>query len=164
MVAERILPLVALAALTLSTGCAGARSNVTADDARYPVSLSRAVRDADGEIVAQERWVKVAAFQHRTNAVAIFYSYGGGPKTDISKVVNEQIAKHGGDAIVNLRVAVKQCGLNFTPLLYLIPLFPGCAQLKVEGDIVKVAPKVVPPSAPSPTSPTTAVALQEVAK
>ncbi|MBX3190060.1 MAG: hypothetical protein KF819_23745 [Labilithrix sp.] len=158
MIADRLLPLVGAVLLAATTGCAGARSNLTADRASYPVSLSRAVRDADGDIVAQDRTKKVASFRHDTSSVAIFYSYGGAPKKDISKAINDQIAAHGGDAIVNLRVTVKQCGLNFVPLLYLIPIWPGCAKIETEGDIIKVAPK----AAPAPEVPGAAIASREV--
>jgi len=152
VIAERFAGPLVIAALAFVTGCSGARTNVTADEARYPISLSRAVRDADGEIVAQERAKKVADFQHESTSVAVFYSFAGAAKKDISRFVNEQVAKHGGDAIVNLKVGVKNCGANWVPFFYILPFWPGCATVQVQGDIVKVAPKVHP--APSPASPT----------
>lgn len=156
MIAERFAGPLVITALAFVTGCSGARTNVTADEARYPISLSRAVRDADGEIVAQERAKKVADFQHESTSVAVFYSFAGAAKKDISRFVNEQVAKHGGDAIVNLKVGVKQCGANWVPFLYILPFWPGCATVQVKGDIVKVAPKAAPAPAPPGPAPSTA--------
>ena len=137
MVTERFVSLFGVVAAL--TGCAGARTQITADAAQYPVSFSRAVRDGEGEVVGNERLKKVGAFKTETTAWGMFYSaIPLTPKTDISKLVNTQIAAHGGDAIVNLRVRGGHCGADFAFLLSAIPIFPGCAHVHLEGDIVKV--------------------------
>lgn len=129
----------AVAVLAL-TGCAGAGTKVTADGSQYPISLSRGVRDADGEIAPQERVAKVGRFHHKTTQYAFFYSAAPvKDKHDISAFVNRQVAAHGGDAIVNLRVRSQHCGLDLVPVLNWIPLWPGCVHVDIEGDIVKVA-------------------------
>lgn len=140
MNAERSLKLAALGALlTLGTGCAGARTNVVADTARYPISLSRAVRDADGSVVPQDRVAKVGKFHSDATAWGLLYTgIRLTPRTDISKAVNGQVAAVGGDAVVNLRIMGSHCAGDFVPVVGLIPIWPGCANITVEGDIIKV--------------------------
>ena len=134
------------ALLALTTGCAGARSELTADDARYPVSLSRGVRDAEGDLVSQDRMKTVGTFHDDTTVYGFVYSLAKvTPKVDISRVVNEQVAAHGGDAIVNLRVNVKSCALDYIPFIAWVPGWPGCAKVDVRGDIIKVAAAEVQP-------------------
>lgn len=145
MVAEHVARLAALALLlSAGTGCAGARTNVVADTAQYPISLSRAVRDADGSIVAQERVAKVGKLRSEEMAWGLLYSaIRLNPRTDISKAVNRQVAAAGGDAVVNLRIMGSHCGGDFVPFLTMVPIWPGCANIVVEGDIIKVLRKTV---------------------
>lgn len=139
MIAAR-LAVVAVAVFAL-TGCAGARTKVTADASQYPISLSRGVRDADGELAAQERVVKVGRFRHAATRYGLFYSASSvKEKHDISAFVNRQVSAHGGDAIVNLRVRSQHCGLDLVPVFNWAPLWPGCVHVAIEGDIVKVTP------------------------
>lgn len=143
MLAERIRHVATLAAglalVALGTGCAGARTNVVADSAQYPISMSRAVRDADGSIVPQERVAKVGKLRSEAMAWGLLYSgIRLTPRTDISKAVNGQVAAAGGDAVVNLRIMGSHCGGDFIPAVSLIPIWPGCANIVVEGDIIKV--------------------------
>ncbi len=141
MVAERCLVLAAVVALT---GCAGARTTVVADTASYPISLSRGVRDADGDLVTSERIQKVGDFKSAATALGVFYSGAKlTPRMDISKAVNAQVARVRGDAIVNLKVKSSVCASDVVPLVSMIPLWPGCANIVVEGEIVRVLPKAV---------------------
>jgi hypothetical protein len=137
--------LVSLAAvLALVTGCAGARTSVVADTSRYPISLTSGVRDADGELVASERIEKVGRFRDQQTAVGMLYSGAKlTPRTDISKAVNAQVANVRGDAIVNVRVKSSLCAADFVPFVSVVPVWPGCANIVVEGDIVRVLPKAV---------------------
>jgi hypothetical protein len=132
--------LVVLAALVATgTGCAGARTTVVADQAAYPISLSRAVRDADGEIVANERTEKIAAFHTTSRAWGIFYSLlRFNPHTDISEAINTQVAAARGQAVVNLRVMAGHCSMNTVAVVVGIPFLPGCTNVVVEGDIIRV--------------------------
>lgn len=147
MIADRALTLAAMAILVaLSTGCAGARTTVVADTAGYPISLSRAVRDANGDIVTHDRVVKVGTLHDDATVWGLLYSaIRFNPRTDISQATNEQVAAAGGDAVVNLRVEGRQCALDWIPLVSLLPIWPGCATIKVQGDIVKVL-RTAPPA------------------
>ncbi|HSO34737.1 MAG TPA: hypothetical protein VLT33_19520 [Labilithrix sp.] len=153
MAAELVRKLAALVVLigfvAPGTGCAGARTTVAADKAEYPISLSRAVRDPDGEIVSNERAVKVAPFRATSTAWGIFYSLLRiNPRTDISEAVNAQVAAAGGQAVVNLRVMAGHCAMNTVAVLVSLPFLPGCTKVVVEGDIIRL----VPVSAPAPAA------------
>lgn len=144
MVIERLRRFFCLAAgvttLAGATGCVGARTNVVAPDAAYPVSLSRAVRDADGTIVSQDRAVKVGTFRARFTAWGLFYTAVRlNPRTDISKSLNNQVKTAAGDAVVNLRVMSSVCAMDYIGVFFHTPLWPGCTKITVEGDIIKVA-------------------------
>lgn len=142
MIATRLGIALALTALGLVTGCAGAKSNLTADTARYPISLSRGIRDADGELVGRDRITKVGTYHHTETGYAILYGAAAHRKAnDISSSVNRQVAVHGGDAIVNLRVRAQHCGLDLVPGLNWLPFWPGCVHVDIVGDIIKVASK-----------------------
>lgn len=156
MFAERIAVFAfAAVALVAATGCAGARTTVAADRAEYPLSLSPAVRDADGTIVSGADLERVATFQAKVTAFGMLYSaIRLNPRTDISKQVNEQIARAGGEAIVNLKIMSDQCGANFAAIIDAIPIWPGCAKVVVEGDIVKVKRnRAAKPSSPAVATP-----------
>lgn len=128
-----------VALMACATGCVGARTNVVANDAVYPISLSRAVRDADGAVVAQEQAVKVGTFHHDATAWGLFFTaIRLNPRTDISEAVNAQVKRAGGVAIVNLRIMGRVCALDYVGVVFAPLLFPGCTKLVVEGDIIKV--------------------------
>ena len=127
--------------VTLGTGCAGASTTVVADDAQYPISLSRAVRDADGRIVSLDRTKKVGALAHESTAWSTLYSaIKLTPRTDISQAVNAQVAAGGGDAIVNVRIKSQHCAADWFAGFTTLPFWPGCMNIVVEGDIIKVVP------------------------
>ena len=56
------------------SGCAGARVNVTAHRARYPLSLSRVVRDASGRPYDARTLVKVGWLDVRKTTPGFVYS------------------------------------------------------------------------------------------
>ena len=144
MIADRLRGLGSLIGvaglLGLATGCVGARTSVVADDAAYPISLSRAVRDADGAIVPPERAVKVGTFHDDATAWGLFYTaIRFNPRTDISQAINSQVKTAGGDAVVNLRIMGSVCAMDYVGVAMFVPLWPGCTKIAVEGDIIKVA-------------------------
>src|SRR5262245_45286350 len=136
----RLLAAAAMAALL--SGCAGARTTVVANRAQYPVSLSRAVRDADGNLVPPERRKVVGAFGDQRTAWNLFWSTAKlTPESDISDAVNEQIAAVHGDAIIHLTITSKHCTLNYFAFpMGILPFWPTCADLDIRGDIIKVEP------------------------
>ena len=140
MTTARAMPrLVAVAALGCS-GCAGARVNVTVDHARYPLSLSSVVRDANGRPYDSHTLIKVGWLDVRKTTPAFVYSAVTIPPTrDFSDEINVQVAAAGGEAVVGLKIwASWGCDwLNFFPVLNILPIWPGCVPVRLTGDIVK---------------------------
>lgn len=142
----------------LVISCAwGARTRITADQALYPVSMSRGVRDQNGEIVSAERRQVVGQFQYKKRTWSTFYTLVPiTPRRNISKAVNAQVQQAGGDAIINLTTIVQSCRLpNYVVLFNLLPIWPSCAKVSVYGDIIKVLPAAPTPPTPPDGNPTT---------
>jgi hypothetical protein len=128
--------------LAVLSGCAGARADVVAPTATFPISLTHAVRGADGAIVADKDLAVVGTFNAEKLALAILYS--AVPVTgalDISDAVNTQVRAAGGDAVIDLQVRTQVCALDWIVVLHLLPIWPGCATVKAQGSIVKVVHK-----------------------
>ncbi len=124
-----IAPTLLLAGL-LAAGCAGARVRVTADRARYPLSISPLVRDAGGNLYDARTLVKVGWLDVRKTTTGLFYSaLVVPPVRDFSDEINTQVAAAGGEAVVGLTLSVGgSCGwLNGFPILNALP---GVARLR----------------------------------
>ena len=133
-------PALALMATLLAAGCAGARVQVTADRARYPLSLSPTVRDAGGRLYDARSLVKVGWLDVRKTTSGYLYSAVGlPPARDFSDAINAQVAAAGGEAVVGLKISVGDgCGwLNGFPVLNALPFWPGCVPVRLTGDIVR---------------------------
>jgi hypothetical protein len=139
--------LATIAALCVAA-CTGARTNVVAARAEYPVSMSRAIRDADGNLVPAERRKVVGTFHTQRTAWSVAWRLVNLSKTtDISDEINRQVAEAHGDAIIHLTIVTKHCTLSYFSFpLGALPIWPSCSDLDVFGDIVKVEPvKAVSP-------------------
>jgi len=131
--------LLLLGALAAS-GCAGARVDVTADHARYPLSLSQVVRDTSGRPYDARTLVKVGWLDVRKTTPGFVYSALTVPAMrDFSDEINAQVAAAGGEAVVGLTVSISGgCGwLNGFPILNALPVWPGCVPVRLTGDIVR---------------------------
>jgi hypothetical protein len=131
-----------LALSLLVTGCAGARTTVVASRAHYPVSLSRALRDRDGSLVTAERRKVVGRFSASRTAWGMVYSAAKlTPTTDISDEVNAQVAAAHGDGIIHLTIVTRACALDYFSFPFgILPFWPSCTFVDVDGDIVRVEP------------------------
>jgi hypothetical protein len=154
----RIVTLVAL--IWGVAGCAGARATVTAEHARYPISASHQVRDDAGNVHGRATLQTVGRLQASSTKFGLLYSLVTVPSSyDISDEVNSQVEAAGGEAVILLDVSVTGgCDvLNGFPVLNVLPIWPGCVPITVEGDIVKrrLAPPLAVPAASgaSPASP-----------
>jgi len=128
------------AASVLAAGCAGARIDVTAVRALYPLSLSPAVRDASGRLYDARSLVKVGWLDVRKTTIGVVYSTLTIPATrDFSDEINAQVAAAGGEAVVGLTISIEgRCDLlNGFPLLNALPVWPGCIPVRLTGDIVR---------------------------
>lgn len=124
--------------LALLDGCAGGRSNLRFDDTRYPVSLSPTVLGSDGVVLLPARREVVGKLEIETKVYGLLWAAVPlTPNKDLSTQVNDQIERAGGQAVVNLRVTSRQCGLNSAWVLSTVPLWPGCSKVFVQGDIIR---------------------------
>jgi hypothetical protein len=123
--------------------CAGSRRGVRFDQLRYPVSAS-AYLYAPASVT---QLVKVDDFRAEARLWGIFYSLiplGG--DLDVSATINKLVAKAGGDGVVDLTVRAESCGINYVFPLTLLPVWPGCTLVRVEGSVVR-ALRAPPPGA-----------------
>ncbi len=151
----------ALGLLSLSmsaVGC-GARSYVAAPGAKYPVSLSSAVRGPDGKILSDGDVEKRGTFKMDYTACSMLWTLIPFTGTkDISSQVDRQVANKGGEAITNLSVESSAGAWN---IMTIVGVLPDCGHVKVRGDIVaRLTPMPITPAAapPSPTPPAAAPA------
>jgi hypothetical protein len=142
-------------------GCAGGRSNLRFEDTRYPISLSPTVLGSDGGLLLPAQREVVGKLEIETKVYGVMWAAVPlTPNKDLSAKVNDAVARAGGQAVVNLRVTSRQCGLNHAWVISTVPLWPGCSHVFVQGDIIREQarqPTAAPEPAPSPT-PTTPVA------
>jgi hypothetical protein len=127
-------------------GCAGGRGALAFDRLTYPVSSSPFIYGPDdrpynpGELqpVGKMVWVE--------RIWGLWWSWIPLSGTvDVSAPINAQIARAGGDGIINLRVVSQSCGMNYVPVFNIVPLYPGCAYVTITGDIVRMATMALPP-------------------
>ena len=131
----------------VTMGCAGARTMVKADGAKYDVSLSRAIRDSGGTIIPSERIEEVGTYHKKAHGWGIFWSLLPLNSIDISNSVNNQVEKAGGNAIINFTVKVRENIVNSyidvmtlgLPMLF--PVYPYCSVVDFTGKIVKIKPE-----------------------
>lgn len=156
-----------LLSLSLSAVGCGARSYVAAPGAKYPVSLSSAVRGPDGQILGNDDVEKRGTFKMDYTACSMLWTIIPFTGTkDISSQVDRQVANKGGEAITNLSVESSAGAWN---IMTIIGVLPDCGHVKVRGDIVArltpmpvavpaatppaAAPAATPPPAAAPATP-----------
>ena len=130
--------LIALVGLMSVSACSGMRSYVKADNSKYPISLSEELRGANGQLLQPQQKQRVGTFEMSYKTwTALWTMVPIANRTrDISEEINEQVAKAGGDAVVGLDVTSQQCGWNY---LTFVGIFPGCGNMTLRGDIIKVS-------------------------
>ena len=134
-----IITALLLVIVSCTIGCTGAHTKLVLPGSHYPVSMSRALEEEDGTKIFRDRIKKVGQFETQGRSWSMIYALVSlTPKTDISNEVNKQVTDAGGNGIVNLRVLSGDCALNQIPLVVLLPIWPGCANFIVRGDIVKI--------------------------
>ena len=139
----------------VAPGCAGARSALSFETVTVPVSMSSRFVHKERGIVRHQQYDAVGPLLVETHGWGMFFSaIPLTPTLDFSEEINAEVMKKGGDAVVNLKITSNQCALNYFIFFSLIPIWPGCVSVKVEGTIVKLragAPEAAPPPASQPT-------------
>jgi len=162
--AERLKRTTSFASVILAlgcaaTGCAGAQTDITAKESRYPISLSGVLVDEKGiPVYLGHELEEVGILSDKATTVGFFYA-STGIDHDLSEAVNAQVEAAHGEGVVNLAVTSKQCALNYMWPLTILPIWPGCLSNSVTGVIVrrKRAPSGLAAEAiagaPQPTAP-----------
>jgi hypothetical protein len=144
-----------LLTLTLEA-CAGARANLVAPSARYPISISNGMRANDGHLMVRKEMKIVGHFHDERRAWGLLYSFVPlTPHLDESEEFNRQVAAAGGDAIVRLTTDSRACALDYFVILNFLPFWPGCANIVLDGDIISYEPLPPPPASLPASAPAT---------
>ena len=145
----------ALLPISLVLGCGGGQLAVTAPRAEYPISFSRGVRDASGELVPESRRQVVGHFKwSRTKWTMFWKTVDLDSDADVSDAVNQQIAAVKGDAIVHFSVEPQVCLSTALLVQLIVGFIPSCSFTELTGDIIRVLPAPAPvPTPASPPSP-----------
>ena len=131
------LVLLALIALPL-LGCAGGRGDVRFDSLEYPASMSGYLHDSRGRAVSPKSLEVVGEFKEETRLWGMLFSWVPVTKTvDLSDEMNRDIAAANGEGMINVKVHSEGCVFNYIPVMSLLPIWPGCADVTIEGQIVK---------------------------
>lgn len=120
----------------LATGCAGARSDVTFNQARYPVSMTPCVPGPDGTHLGEADLQRVGTFEATSRGYGTFYT-GASGGVDFSEELNEQVEKVGGDAVIKVGFHAGESGWNAVWPLNWLPFYPGNVIITATGDIVR---------------------------
>lgn len=128
----------ALAVLLTQSGCTGGRGTVRFDDLEYPASMSGYLYGPDQRSLSPKKLEVVGEFSQDARFWGMLFSMVPlNGSLDLSDEINREIAQADGDGVINLSVRSDGCGLNYIPALSLLPFWPGCADVTVEGQIVK---------------------------
>jgi hypothetical protein len=121
-------------------GCAGARWNARVDSARYPVSFSSVLSDANGQLLfLGEELEQVGEF--RLSHTPVGFLYGSTTSDlDLSQEINGEVEAVRGEGVVNLTVSARGCGSSWLFPLNILPFYPGCQNVTISGVVVKRKP------------------------
>lgn len=130
-----------LVLLIAFAACGGARGTVAFDTLKYPVSSSAFVYAPDGQPITLGPMLQpVGVLDEDVRLWGILYSWIPLTGTkDVSELINARIAAAHGEGVINLALAVSNCGINYIPFLNWLPIYPGCTYVHITGQIVRLA-------------------------
>jgi len=135
----RRVAIVLLGVLLLS-GCIGSRQDIRFSSAQVPLSLSGQLLDARGEAVSGDELETVGRLGASRRGWSIFWTLLPLRRIDFSREVNAQVVAAGGEGVINLLITAEDgCtrSLNQVPFAALLPIFPGCTDVTISGEIVR---------------------------
>ena len=134
-----ILPVFIISILSV-LGCAGSRGALTFDRLDKPVSMNPGLFDSASNRVLdlEDDFHIVGELHHEVVFWGTFYSLISiTSDVDVSEIINKQVKDAGGEAVVDFSVTSKQCWWNYVPILTILPFWPGCTHVWMDGLIVK---------------------------
>lgn len=134
-------------------GCAGARFDVAADHAKYPISFSPALPAADGtNVYLNHQLEAVGEFEFSSTQLGFVWGLLPGKPVEISDKINAAVAEKHGDGVVGLSVSNDSCFTNYLFPLPILPFWPGCQILTVKGIVVRLKAAATGVPAPTPVA------------
>lgn len=129
---------VLFAVALLLSACAGGRGDIRFDSLVYPASMSGYLNDSHQRVVSPKSLAVVGEFKEEARLWGAVFSWVPVTKTvDVSNAMNREIAAAGGEGMINVKVTSDGCAMNYVPVMSLLPMWPGCADVTIEGQIVK---------------------------
>jgi hypothetical protein len=132
-------------------GCAGARYDIAADHAKYPISFSPALPLADGtNVYLNHQLEPVGQFEFERTQLGWVWSLVASKPLEISDQINGEVAAKHGEGVVALSITNKSCVTNYLFPFPILPFWPGCQVVTVKGTVVrlKVAAATATPAQP----------------
>jgi antitoxin component YwqK of YwqJK toxin-antitoxin module len=142
--------LLCIIALSLIS-CAGARPRVSFDSAKVPISMSGVVLGQDGQPLGSTDQLPVGRFAAQKKGWALAYSHLPLNSMDFSEELNRQVEAIKGEAVVNLEVSINRSSclaVGMLQLTEILPIFVGCVDVGLTGDIIRTREGVARAEAP----------------
>ena len=120
--------------------CAGSRGSIKFDNLKHPASMSAFLEDKEGKLLAKDYELKVVKeFSHTDRHWGIFFSLIPLSGTDVFIYeINKSVEEENAYGLINLSLTADTCAINDMPILDFFPLWPGCTNLTLKGEIVKI--------------------------
>lgn len=123
--------------------CTGIRAPVTAKTADVPISMNSKVFDRDFNVISSNGFERVGSFRRQDTHWGILFGQVPLTDSDYSALINQEVAKSEGDAVINFQVKHRQnygCWLMGLLVGSFVPVLPACGTVVVSGDVVRVTP------------------------
>jgi len=122
-----------------SANCAGSQGALRFDRLDHPVSMSGFLYGRNNEILMKDiHMQEVGKFSLTQRQWSIGYSLIPlSSKDAVAIAMNKAISDANGEAMVNLEVETTGCGWNSIPFLFVLPIWPGCSEVKLTADIIR---------------------------
>lgn len=131
--------IVRVSVVAMLAGCAGARYDIAADHAKYPISFSPALPTAEGtNAYLNHELEPEGTFEFSTTQLGFVWSLVPSKTVEISDQINAAVAEKHGEGVVALSIANKSCASNYLFPLPILPFWPGCQVLTVKGTVVRL--------------------------
>lgn len=129
--------------LSVLFGCAGAGDVFYFQELKHPTSMSAYLYGPDKKVVAKGKGLKtIADFKYEKRVWGIMYTFvtlSEDINADLTNKINGAVTNADGDGMINVAITFKEsCGISRVPIINLLPFWPGCVDVLVSGEVVKL--------------------------
>lgn len=143
----------ALLATTIG-GCSGSKYSMQLQDLRYPASMSGYLYDADDTILSEKEMEVVGELDESVTLWAMVWSKvdlnGESSDHELAGRMNAAVEESGGEGVIDLTFSSDTCGMDFAPVMSMLPFWPGCTRVRATGTIVRRVAAGAPSDTPAP--------------